>query len=476
MASSRKKKEVPDHVKLLGITDRYLVDLECLREMFSTVIPVLREQDDLRHKAVKEIFKRAEKVSEEETQEQESSALKDSGSDKLDSDSDSNEVNSPKKSFKISFGPKDAENLISNVRKIKRAETLFAKQSIVSFVSRFDEFLGAFLEIALAQNPDWLKSSEKTITYKQLIELKSIDTAIKGVIAKEVENLLRGSHEEHISYIDEKLKLGIRDHFPNLSCFLEVAERRNLFVHTGGQVSNQYLDRCRGFKYPVNDIKEGQELEVSDDYFEKAFNVFFEIGLRIGQAAFRRLFPDEVATADSALNKLAIKFLNYGDNELAELITNYELNIPQKLRSDDSENEYYARINRAIAQKRQGKDFEPGLDGVPWKAFHSKYKLCLHVLRDELQEAAALMSSDDVIDEVGIEGFRTWPVFQDFRSTEEFREAYKQAFDHEYTPDPERDAQTIARQEEVVEPEPDTQKYDGNDSIEINPEHDGVCG
>lgn len=146
--------------------------------------------------------------------------------------------------------------------------------------------------------------------------------------------------------------------------------------------------------------------------------------------------------------------------KLAEVITNYDLNIPAGLRSGDCENEYYARINRAIAQKRQGKDYEAGLKGVPWQAFHTKYKLCLHVLRDESKQAASMMDSDDIVAEVGIEGFRTWPIFKDFRSSNEFRVAYMNVFNQEYAPDPERDASSIARQESVIEPEREVELSD----------------
>lgn len=460
----------PDHIKLLVITDQYLVDLECLREMFATVIPVLSEQDKERHRAVEEILKRFEMCFSEKTSEGGDDTTK-----ALNQTGDVGESKPPGEVIQIRVGIDDAELLKSTLRKLTRAEALFRKQSIVSLVSRFDEFLGSFLEIALTQNQEWLKS-EKTITYKELIELKSIDTAIKGVISKEVEKLLRGSHEEQITYIDEKLRLGIREHFQKLPSFLEVAERRNLFVHTGGLVSRQYLERCRSFKFSADDVTKGHRLKVSEEYFEEAFSVFFEIGLRIGQAAFRRLFPGEAARADKALNKLAIKFLNSGDNELAEVITTYDLNIPAGLRSDDCENEYYARINRAIAQKRQGKDFEAGLKGVPWQVFHTKYKLCLHVLRDEFEQAASMMTSEDIIAEVGIEGFRTWPIFKDFRSSSEFRVAYMKVFNQEYAPDPERDASSIARQEAVIETEGEVELSDDEANDTERSEDEPACG
>jgi len=59
-----KKEEIPEHIKLLSITDRYLVDLECLRDMFSAVMPVLQDQDKQRKAAVAEVFSRAKKTSE----------------------------------------------------------------------------------------------------------------------------------------------------------------------------------------------------------------------------------------------------------------------------------------------------------------------------------------------------------------------------------------------------------------------------
>jgi len=440
-------KEPPEHVKLLDLVDRYLVDLECIREMHSSVLPVLKKQDKERTQAVSEIVKNLREVYPETDV-----VSQDKSSDGSEKDSNGDEGK------RVAISGPEAENLISHIRKIKRTEQLFTKQSIVSLVSRYDEYFGSLLSITLEKNPAWLKSSDKTITYKELIELRSVDSAVRGVISKEVDRLLRGSHEEQVDYLDERLKLGIRDSFKCLDRFLEVAERRNLFVHTGGEVSQQYVDRCRAFGFKGEIESVGEMLDVSEDYFEDAFTVFFELGLRVGQASFRRLFPEKSTVADRALNKLAVKFLNYGDNSLVEVITSFDLAIPEKLRSEDPEFAYFARVNRAIAQKRLEKDFEKGLEGVHWSVFHPKYGLCLHVLRDEFDDAAKLMGSQEIVDAIGIEGFRTWPVFREFRATPQFKERYKAVFGEDYVPDPERDAPAIAMQEEVLEDKRDQQE------------------
>ena len=434
--TKKEKKEIAINTKLLSIVDRYLVDRECLREMHSSVVPFLQEKDKERKEIVSQVL---DKAMVEES--------KDTDIEAKEQEEHKNDDEPSKKTVSLKLSGAEVEVLMSNMGKIRRAEELFEKQVAVTLVSRFDEFLSGFLSLVLEQNPSWLISSEKTITYKELIDLKSIDKAIEGVIQKEVENLLRGSHEDQISYIDEKLKLGISDNFEKLSEFLEVAERRNLFVHTGGVVSQQYLDKCNGFGCKIKDSKQGDCLCSDSDYFNDAFFIYFEIGLRIGQAAYRRLFPNEFEVADRSLNRSAIKFMNAGEYNLAEIITEFDLAIPDKLRSKDTEYLYFARINRAFAQKFSGKDFEKGLEGVPWNVFHPKYALCLHVLRDEFVEAAKLMQSDEIKSSVGQEGFRTWPVFREFREKEEFRNVYKELYGDDYIPDLEKDTELKVEQE-----------------------------
>ena len=454
--SESKKEEQPHNKKLLSIVDEFLVDLECLREMNSSVIPILQEKDKERKAEIAKIFDIAKTDRKPETNtdstEQETPEISNdssSGEQEAVETSDepkTTEEESDKEKFLYKFKRKDIDYIIANSKKIKKAEQLFEKQLIVTLVSRFDDFLGQLLRLALSQNPDWIISSEKTISYKELIALKSVDIAIEGIIQKEVENLLRGSHEEQIQYIDDKLKIGIADNFSKLKDFYEVAERRNLFVHTGGSVSHQYLDKCKSFGFKSSN-KVGDKLTSNEDYFNSAFLVYFEMGLRIAQASYRRVFPDKLLDADRSLNNLAVKFMNLGEYYLSEIITEFDIGIPKKLRSDDSEFLYFAKINRAISYKFQGKDFEVCLNNVDWQVFHPKYALSLHVLREEYADAAKLMHTDEIKSTVGKEGIRTWPIFRFFRETSEFKVAYKEVYNNEYTPDLEKDLELKIEQE-----------------------------
>jgi len=416
--SPRTKKE--PNQRLLSISNRYLTDIECINEMVLTVLPILKEKDEVRTQQVNEaleILNSTLKKGKKESQQNKNSKEK-----------------------TINLPELDYDSLMSNIVKLSRADQLFRKQCIVSFISRFDEFIGGFLRIMFKKNPDWLKSNEKTITYKELIDLDSIEKAIEGVIIKEVDNILRLSHKEQIDDIDEKLKLGINDTCKNLLNFYEVTERRNLFVHTGGVVSNSYVNNCKRMEIVLPENMEiGKLLQADDSYISKAFQICFELGLKISQSGYRRLFPESLIEADKGLNHLAIRFLNNGDFELAKIICEYDINLPAKFRSSDGEMYYFALINRAIAVKFLGEDFEQGLKEICWDAFHPKYKICLHVLRDEFDEAANLMKNKDVIEKITKIGFRTWPVFREFRSSTQFIQTYKEIFNEEFIVDPEED-------------------------------------
>ena len=104
-----------------------------------------------------------------------------------------------------------------------------------------------------------------------------------------------------------------------------------------------------------------------------------------------------------------------------------------------------------IAQKYLNEDFEVGLQDVKWQAFHPKYLICLYVLRDNFEEASKLMKSNEVTKEIGKEGFRTWPVFREFRKTELFKLTYKEIFDEEYILNPKEDLIDKPIEEEIVE-------------------------
>lgn len=379
-----------------GANACFFNDIDCLKEMTSSILPLLKKKDDERSEQLDYFKEQIEKEHNEFTYEM-------------------------------------FELFISNNNKLKTADIMFRQSIITTLVTKYDEFLIKVLRVCYEQNPNWLKNPDKSITYKELLEITSIDDYKKAIIENEINSLMHDSHFVQLVFIDSKLKLGIQAEFPYWNDFLEITERRNLFVHTGGIVSSTYISNCKKWNIEINpDDKEGECLSADDAYIDHAFNVFYEISVRITQAITRRLFKDSFDDADTFLINYSANLLEAERWLLAERIFEFALQIPTQLISP-GDAKYYFIINKSIAQKYQGKNYSETLNSIDWSPFHPKYHFAIAVLNEDYQTAKKLMLLDTVKDEVTEQGFKHWPLLKDFRKTIEFIEAYKSLYNKDYS-------------------------------------------
>jgi hypothetical protein len=378
----------------------FLRDLECIGEMISLVLPVLKKRDEERGLRIKAL------VEEFETKDGEEALRLKSAS--------------------------DIKELIGHLQKMRKGDRMFRQGVITSIVSKFDEFLIDLLQVCYLQNPNWLSNPEKKISYKELLEIKSLETLKSEIVAKEIDSLMRGSHHAQIKFLDNNLKLGIEDGFPAWKQFLEITERRNLFIHTGGAVSPVYIENCQKWKISINDdIKEGINLGASDEYIQHAIDCFYELSVRVAQATMRRVFPSCFEDADKQLNNRSVDLLIEERWELAERIFEFALHIPKDLASK-GEFKYYFLLNRCIALKFRGKAIDEFLHSIDWAPFHPKYHFAVAVLEDRFADAESLMKTQAVQSEITEEFFKTWPLLREFRKSVEFQRAFEDIFGKSY--------------------------------------------
>lgn len=401
-ADKKEDEEQPKTKPWSPILDKqvlFLNDLECIGEMISLVLPVLKNRDQERNERINQL---GEKI-------------------KFEKD-----INLRVKSID------DIREFIGHVQKMRQSDLMFRQSIITLVVSKFDKFMIDVLNVSYRENPGWLKNPEKKISYKELLEIESFDTFKDDIISKEIDGLMRDSHHIQITFLDSKLKLGIERDFPSWLEFLEVTERRNLFVHTGGTVSPQYIENCKKWKIPLNELtKEGEQLTATDKYIQKAINCFYELSVRVAQATVRRIFPESYEDADYALNNKSTELLNEERWELGERIFNFALSIPENLTSK-GEMKYYFLINRCIAMKYSGKQINECLHSVDWRPFHPQYQFAVAILEDRYDDAEKLMLSPAVREKITEHCYKEWPIFRDFRKTEAFLNAYKEIFGKDY--------------------------------------------
>lgn len=403
-ASPPPEEKVEPSKKLFDSLHSFLNDVECAKEMFDAITPILKAKDQERESTTKKLMEEMKERTEA-------------------------------RKLSVEWLLDHLSKFNKTTKSIRRADVLFRQHSIVLLVSRLDEFIADLLRISFQAFPERLKGNAKTLTYEELLGASSIEEVFLRFVEKEIDRLLRDSQDDIIAYLDEHFKIGIRDHFANYDAFLELTERRNLFVHTGGVVTHQYLSKCTKFYSTQKTLpKAGDHLEVSTEYHTKATEMFLEIGLRIGQGVARRIFPGNLEDADVALNRYGYDLLIAENWLAAKIVFQFARTIPDKLTSKEEFRRIFL-INLAIAYKWGGeasKSMEL-LNSVDWSACSPKFLIAEAALREDFKAAAKIMSGVP-IEAISDYNYRTWPVFRDFRKSPEFSKTYKLMFKEDFMP------------------------------------------
>jgi hypothetical protein len=314
-------------------------------------------------------------------------------------------------------------------RRTLTAQAIVPRSFLVSLVSQYDAFLGSLMRAIFSSRPEMLKASGLTLSFSQLSDFDSIDAARAHVLEKEVENLLRESHVEQFEWLEGKFNLKLRESLPVWPKFIELTERRNLFVHSDGIVSSQYLKVCKENKVPIGDgVTLGTKLRVSPRYFQAAHRAVFEIGVKLAHVLWRKTNPNDLKAADKNLADITYETLRDEEYELAITLLEFA-GTTLKKHSDDESRRIFL-VNLAQAHKWAGRPEKANeiMSKEDWTAASSKFKIARAVLADDFGEAAGLMEKIGDKGDVPKSGYRDWPLFKEFRKSDVFQEAFLRIF------------------------------------------------
>lgn len=320
-------------------------------------------------------------------------------------------------------------------RKLKRSQEsskLLLRSYVVSMVSQFDAYIGDLLRAIYDINPDKLKQSDHKFTYAELQTIGTIEAAKEQIIDTKIENCLRDSHQDQFNEIASSIGVKTLKEFKNWSAFVEITQRRNLFVHSNGIISNQYLNVCKNEGVELGDLKKGDQLEVDRGYFNKAFEVFYEVAVKLSQMTLRVLLYKKDKTCLEEVDKCMIT--NIFDlivderYDVAIELSNFALD---KQFQHNNKDRMYLVLNRAQAYKWKGdeKKCQDLLAEEDFSACSSELKCPKYALEDNLDKVCEMMRScgnnNEILKQLQ---YRTWPIFKGVRDKEQFKETFKSIF------------------------------------------------
>lgn len=329
--------------------------------------------------------------------------------------------------------------LHKQINRTEIAKKIIPRNFIVSIISQFDAYIGELIRVLYAVNPNIIKSSEKQINADELFNFETIDELKEHIIDKEVDTILREEHLEQLKMLEKRITsvtgkdFTLTSNLPVLSEFVELTQRRNLFVHTNGTISRQYIETSKKWSFKIEkEIKINDELDASIEYCNRAFEILFEMSVKLTHVLWRKFLPTDRIESDEHLNQVIFELLNDNNYNLAITIANFSTDVIKEFSSEQIRK--FIVINKAIAYKFLGKQKECNnvIKNEDW-TIGNKFKLAKLVLEDNFEEARNLMlkigGNDDLLNK---KAYKNWPLFSEFRKNKIFQDTYLEIFNEEF--------------------------------------------
>jgi hypothetical protein len=324
------------------------------------------------------------------------------------------------------------------------APAVIIRSLFLYMFSEFDVFSGALLNAIYVKNDKLLSGISRTVTLGDLLQYENLEAVKRALLDKEIETFRRDSYVEQFATIERKFGISLRK-FKEWSEFVEVGQRRNIFTHNGGVVTDQYLLVCEaeGHKFAEKPAL-GRQLDLNVKYLLRALTLLSKVGIMLGFTLWSKVFPKEHTRIHTSLNEMVYKCLEGKRWKLVAELEDFVLSPPM-YRNVAELDARMRRVNVAIGLKFSGRtdDAVRVLREVDWSASYRDFRLAIAVLEENYVEAINIMEAIGKSGEILKQsGYHTWPLFTKFRELPEFYAAYERIYGEPFsanvTPDSEQ--------------------------------------
>ena len=326
--------------------------------------------------------------------------------------------------------------LFKKKNRAERAFDLIPSSYFVTLVSVYDTFLAGLIRSIYNICPEKLQESQMQFLYKDLQQLKSLSDVKKKIIDKIIETQLRDSHRSQFDWLAKTLGVETLTKFSGWEEFVELTERRNLFVHSNGTVSTQYIEMCTKYGLLTAGIIEGMQLKVDDTYFENAYKTLYKTSVLLTQMVLRVLYLDKNQQANSEVDKVLIDnvYEMISDKLYDIAIDVSEQILNNKKMVHNSFDRAYIVLNLAQAYKWSGERDKciEILNNEDWSACTNELLIPKYALEENYEEMYCKMKELGGFNKrITISSYREWPIFQEARKESGFMNAFKDIFGEE---------------------------------------------
>ena len=317
------------------------------------------------------------------------------------------------------------------LQRLQLANKFMPRSGIINLINVYDKLISRLMRVVYIYRPQMIKDSDKKLSISEILEIGSIEDVRESIIEKEVDEILRGDHFSHFDWFSDRSLGSEYDKKDEVKKFIEITQRRNLFVHADGVVNKQYLNGCKKHGADVGDAKLGDVLEVDHDYYIFACNTVWEVGLKLCITVWMKLAKSEKCDILSFFNEKCLDIISEKQYMTAISMINFLEYGLKKCSGNREELELYLKINKAQAFKwnKEETKCKQIIDSISWSTRDNRFLLVKSVLMDDFEEAYHLMEKIGDDNRIGEIGYRQWPIFKEIRKQTRFKEVYDRIFD-----------------------------------------------
>lgn len=291
------------------------------------------------------------------------------------------------------------------------------ESSLISLAVYFELLVTSLIQERLKEFPQAMNIEKKSLTISEIEDLGSFEEAKIYLIEREVVSLMHSGFKDWLTYFKTNMKIPLKRIEYLLEEVNEVFNRRNLFVHGGGIVNSIYLKKVH---IDIRkDVKKGDKLEVDDQYILKTINNLRDFGTILALEVWKSIEKDSEARP-GFVNNLIVDLLFEGNWTLIKLLCDFlikEKNIPASLK-------WQSTINYWLSMKKLGY-FDEVVDEVKsadFSVFSTDFRLCQLAILDDFENFFYLLESEP--NAIKIEDLKNWPVFENVRQQEKYKELF----------------------------------------------------
>jgi hypothetical protein len=288
---------------------------------------------------------------------------------------------------------------------------LIRQGALTTLFSYFEGTLVQLMHAYYERYPGALPADDRTLTLSDLRQVGSVSEAEKLIVGKEIDSVLRQSTEEQVGYFRKRLKIDVQPLDGLMLSLVEIAQRRNIYVHNHGKVNRQYLasvDQSLATQYKA---EEGKLLSLTTDYLLNAINTVDAVAAILIQTCWRKW--DKPKDADHNLLDLTYEGLRDQRYEYVKVLAVFAKGADVV----EDASRRIVLINHAIALREIGDQdgVREILQEMDWTAVSLRFSLALHVLREQQEDFLKLLPKVVAADEIKLTELREWPLFKPWR-------------------------------------------------------------